>query len=61
MKGRLALISTTIGIAMTWSEALGNSTPDTIAVPEPSSLVLYGVGIAALVVVSRIHRRKNKK
>lgn len=61
MKGRLALVSTTIGIAMAWSEALGNGTPDEqgpIAVSEPSSLALLGVGIAGLIVLDRIRRRK---
>lgn len=48
---------TTIGISMTWSQALGQSTPDTILIPEPSSLIAMATGIG-LIALARSRRRK---
>jgi len=42
-------------IAMLWAAALGQATPDTISVPEPSILPLLGVG---LIVMFLLRRRK---
>jgi hypothetical protein len=57
IKGALSLgFCTMIGISMTWSIALGQSTPDTaILVPEPATLPLVA-GAVALVLLARRRR-----
>jgi len=58
LKGIFGLgIFSAIGIAMTWSIALGQATPDPISVPEPASLALLVTGMGILAVV-RYRRRK---
>lgn len=51
---------TTIGIAVTWSQALGQATPDAgrIEVPEPSSVALMIVGVAATAAYHKLRNRK---
>jgi len=58
LKGVFGLaLCTGIGIAMTWSQALGQSTPDVVAIPEPSSLLAMATG-AAVVAFVTARRRK---
>jgi hypothetical protein len=59
LSGVFALaLCTTIGIAMTWSQALGQSTPDAaVLIPEPSSLLAMATGIG-VVAYLRARRRK---
>lgn len=48
-----------IGISLTWSNALGNGTPDQLVhIPEPATAALFAAGIGALVVLQRYRRRK---
>ncbi len=55
VKGRFSLgFCSMIGIAMTWSIALGQATPDTaVAVPEPSTLSLLAGPIAMVLIAWR--------
>ncbi len=53
IKGTFSLrFCSMIGIAMTWSIALGQATPD-VAVPEPSSLSLLAAPIAMFLLAWR--------
>ena len=40
-------------IAMLWAAALGQATPDSATIPEPSILPLLGAGIIALFILRR--------
>jgi len=52
---RLPALSTlAIGILLTTSPAMAGVTP----VPEPGTMSLFGVGIAAAYVIKRVGRRK---
>jgi hypothetical protein len=46
-------ITTVIGIAMSWTQALGQSTPDAILLPEPGMLGLFAVVAGALLLYRR--------
>lgn len=51
-------LCTSIGIAMTWSQALGQSTPDSVVIlPEPSSLIAMATGAAIVAFVSARRRK----
>jgi hypothetical protein len=48
---------TSIGIAMSWTQALGQSTPDEpVALPEPGMLGLFAVVAGGLLVYRRLKR-----
>ena len=53
---------TTIGvcsmIAMTCSVALGQATPDAIAVPEPGSYVMLATGVVLMILVAYFRNRR---
>ena len=59
LKGALSVgMLSTIGIAMEWSQALGQSTPDTInLVPEPASIGLFVTGIAGFILVRHLRKK----
>ena len=40
-------------ISLLWAAALGQATPDSVAIPEPSILVLLGAGVIALFISRR--------
>lgn len=56
--GALFGLTSTIGIAMSWTQALGQSTPDNpiIAVPEPGTLGLFAVVSAGTLLYHRFKR-----
>ena len=53
--GAFGLI-TSIGISMSWTQALGQSTPDSILIPEPGMLGLFAVVAGGLLVYRRFKR-----
>jgi len=40
-------------ITLLWASALGQATPDTVPIPEPSVLPLLGAGVFALWLISK--------
>jgi PEP-CTERM motif-containing protein len=59
VKGMFSLTAlTAIGISATWSQALGQSTPDNVSVPEPASITLFAAGLAGWAVVRKMRNRQ---
>ena len=54
-------VTTSIGIAMSWTQALGAGTPDEfvpLAVPEPGMLGLFSASVIGAIVARKFFGRK---
>lgn len=62
--GHVLAFATFIGIAMDWTQALGQGTPDeldlngAVQVPEPATLSLFAVGVAATIAAKWYRNRR---
>ena len=46
-------IRSVAAISLLWASALGQATPDSVTIPEPSILPLLGAGVIALLILRR--------
>ncbi len=58
VKGCLGLASSTIGICLMWSNALGQSEPDPVVVSEPASATVFAFGVVAVATWAAYKKRK---
>ncbi len=61
MSGAVWGLTTCIGIAMSWTQALGQSTPDrpgAFALPEPGIIGLFSAGVIGALVAKKVLGRK---
>lgn len=60
VKGCLGLASSTIGICLMWSNALGQSEPDPVPIPvsEPASATVFAFGVVAIAAWAAYKKRK---